>query len=50
MLFYVYINIYLNKILINLNRSVECFKGQRSSSDSDVSILMFGLHLILEAE
>lgn len=48
MLFYVYINIYLNKILINLNRSVEYFKGQCSSSD--VSILMFGLHLILEAE
>lgn len=35
-----YINIYLNKILINLNRIVEFFKGQ--SSSSDLSILMFG--------
>lgn len=33
MLFYIYINIDLNKIHINWNRSVDCFKGQSSSSD-----------------
>lgn len=48
MLFYIYINIDLNKIHISWNRSVDCFKGQ--SSSSDVSILMSGLHLKLEAE